>query len=258
MDKHTWGIVFLTLFIIIPLVNAASPFVSQSANGCEIVPILRDSLKINQDFTLSFHILNKTNGYPLSNSSVQCVLHLYNQTGDHSYYEIVKNDPASERLVSNDFVSRISGGNFSSIGTYSWMIQCNGTAAVGGCVDKGLFIVTNSGHIVSDGQGSITFSSILVLLFTCAFLVSIGFSFKGIAGKIIFFGIASMILTAAILYSLLSLTNMTGEFTSVIDGYETFLFVIKILISISIVFLIVFALIAAYSFWMTKRGLKES
>lgn len=131
------------LILVIHSVQAAPPFqTSPTLGGCEISPIVRETLTAGQDFDFNFHTFNITNGYPLSNTSLSCYFHFYNQTGDHVFAVILKNDPISEHLVPNEWAMRMKGGNISTSGTYAYLVQCNGTISVGGCADKGTFTVT--------------------------------------------------------------------------------------------------------------------
>jgi hypothetical protein len=129
--------------LLLPVVLAAPPFVSSNIGGCQITPVAREVLKINTSFDFNFHVFNYSNGIPLSNTTLDCEFHFYNQTGDHSYTAKLKNDPFSENKVINEWAARMEGGNISTIGTYAYLVQCNGTNT--GCADKGYLIVTQSG-----------------------------------------------------------------------------------------------------------------
>lgn len=146
-----------------PLASSASPFVTTTTSGCQIAPVVRDYLKASQDFDFNFHVFNTSNGAPLSNSTLSCYFHLYNQTGDHFYTTILHNDPYTEHNVINEWVGRIGGGNFSTIGSYAYLVQCNGTIIYGGCADKGLFIITKSGNAPA-GDSLTIFIYILFIL----------------------------------------------------------------------------------------------
>lgn len=128
------------------LVSSAPPFSTTSTNdGCQITPVVRDTLTVKRDFDFNFHTFNLSNGYPLSNTSLSCVFHLYNQTGDHVMSVFLKNDPYLEHFTTNEWVERMAGKNISSVGTYAYLVQCNGTVLVGGCANKGvIMVVTDS------------------------------------------------------------------------------------------------------------------
>ena len=169
-------LVLLLCLMILPLISAVSPFKTASTSGCEIAPIIREDMQLGQSFDFNFHVFNTSNGYPLSNASLSCNLHLYNQTGDHIYGANIPNDPCSEHGVFNEFTYRAPSTTFATIGNYAYLIQCNGTTLVGGCADKGAFLVTTSGENLGDNR--IIYFTLLFLIilggFTYVFMTSLG------------------------------------------------------------------------------------
>lgn len=194
--KKLFFLALIFLLAIMPLVLSVSPFISQTSGGCIIIPMMRESIKVNQAFDFNFHVLNATNGYPISNTSISCVFHLYNQTGDHSYAEIMKNDPYSEHFVINEFVARLSAGNFSTVGDYAYQVNCNGTIAQGGCGEKGLFTVTNSGYIATTGRAVVDIGLLLVLIIFLAGCVLLFITNDNLLARVGSLGIGYLLLIA--------------------------------------------------------------
>lgn len=153
MKVLAWlGFALMVALMVIPLVPAPSPFItSASAGSCQIAPIARDTLKKGYNFEFDFHVYNSTSGSPLSASTpLSCSFHLYNQTGEHSYFAFLTNDPASLHGVTNEWSRLVSGKNLSSVGSYAYLVQCNSTQFA--CADKGFFTVTNSGYEATTGR----------------------------------------------------------------------------------------------------------
>lgn len=187
-------ILFLIVITLLPLASSASPFISASDNGCQITPIVRDTLSVNQAFDFNFHVFNFSNGVPLSNTTLSCYFHLYNQTGDHSYSTTLKNDPYSEHQVINEWAARLSETNFSSSGYYAYLVQCNGTQM--GCEDKGAFKVID--NVVTDTASSDWRIFVILILLAMSLLVfslwSESYAFSFITGAaFILAGVYSMI-----------------------------------------------------------------
>lgn len=169
------SMLFVLFILLISSVSAVSPFRTTATSGCEIAPVIRETIKLNQDFDFNFHVTNTSNGVPLSNTTLSCVFHLYNQTGDHVLGLRLPNDPYSEHLTMNEWAARISGGNFSSRGIYAYWIGCNGTGI--GCAEKSGFEVTDSGMPNPDGFNVAFFSLIFIILLaslTYSVVVSVG------------------------------------------------------------------------------------
>lgn len=154
--------ILLVAILLLPLVPAPSTLVTQAPSGCQITPISRDILKIGQNFDFNFHVFNLSNGIPLSNTTLDCYFHFYNQTGDHQFATKLTNDPYSEHQVINEWASRMDGGNISTTGFYAYIVQCNGTTL--GCADKGYFQVTGNGKAEATGNVVVFFSIIYILM----------------------------------------------------------------------------------------------
>lgn len=185
------------LFAIIPFVSAVPPFVSSSSTGgCVVVPMMRESIKLNQAFDFNFHIINSTNGFPLSNTSVSCYFHLYNQTGDHSFAIRLQNDPITEHLVTNEFVARLGGTNFSTIGDYAYIVQCNGTVSTGGCAEKGLFTVTHSGFTASTSRAIFDIGLLFILVIFLSICMLLFIKFDNLLARVGMIGLSYLFLIA--------------------------------------------------------------
>ena len=163
------------IFIILSMnfISAAQPtFTSTNPTGCEISPIIRDTLTAGQSFDFNFHITNKSDGQALNSTYLTCVIHLYNQTGGHILGVIMANDPYSEHYVINEWAYRANQNNFTKSGMYAWWVGCNGTI-VKGCQDKGSFTVEDA---TVKGAGNPNFFWLMLAI--CVLAIGLGFIIK--------------------------------------------------------------------------------
>lgn len=139
-------IVFLVLINILPSVIAIKPLTSTTnTEGYFIHTPLIDYLKKNQSMDFNFHVYNYTNGVPINNASTKCYFHLYNNSGDHILFiSDVEHDAVTEHGVVNEWVVRVNGNNFSRLGFYSYIIQCNSSTQGG--FSEFMFEVTQNGR----------------------------------------------------------------------------------------------------------------
>ena len=136
----------LFALILIGIASAAPPVFSSTTaqGGCEIKYPAIDTIKQNEGFDLNFHVFNATDGSPALSSLYRCNLHIYNQSGDHIFGQYIAADPYTEHGVINEWAFRATGGNFSTPGYYSYILQCNWTT--NGCFASVPIEVTPTGH----------------------------------------------------------------------------------------------------------------
>ena len=138
---------FIFLFIFIALASnvlAQPPFedvqVESATRGIVIEYPKYMYIEQGQNFTLHTHVIDKTNGTILTNETTNCFLHLYNKYGQHVLQEDM--DFSSNGI---EFELYIGEGNFTNLGLYAYIIQCNATLNRGG-FDAGNFEITVSGE----------------------------------------------------------------------------------------------------------------
>ena len=91
-----------------------------------------DSIKQGQHYYMFMSVFNKTDGIMMANDTTSCTLHINNISGEH----MIEEDFSFNDV---DFSLYIGSGNFSQLGTFYYMVQCN-TSSYGGAV-SGLFEV---------------------------------------------------------------------------------------------------------------------
>jgi hypothetical protein len=155
-------LLFLALFLI-PLVSSAPPItqVQQFTTGYIIKVPVQETIKQGQDFTFYFHVFNISDGIPITNLTTKCFFHLYNSSGKH----IVNITADYEKLpnVFNEWESYIKGGNFSNVGLYNYIIQCN-SSILGGYFEMPLE-VTGTGLELTTSRSIIYFGFFMLLIF---------------------------------------------------------------------------------------------
>jgi len=175
--KNRIGLMILSVVLVtllcLPLVSAQPPFIqpTELGSGYEIKIPPFGILKQNQDFEFSFHVFNISDGVPITDISTTCQFHLYNNSGNHLFennsikYEI---DHGSV----NEWEVKVDGGNFSQLGSYSYIVQCNSTGLGG--FESVEFEVTGTGQEFTQPK-AILFLGLMALLIFLFIII-----FKGI------------------------------------------------------------------------------
>lgn len=138
----------IALVLCSSLAMAVPPFLTGDpsfSSGYIIEFPLINQLKQNEDFSFHFHIFNISNGRPIQNASTACAFHLYNSSGSH----IVR---LKQPKVDNeyDFEFKVMGNNFSKVGMYTYIVQCNSSQNSLGGFESVQLAVTPDGN---DGNG---------------------------------------------------------------------------------------------------------
>lgn len=120
-----------------------------------------DVVKINEAFEFNFHVFNRSTGLILDNTTTSCAFHLFNKSGEH----IIAEQNISFDDVSKDFNINILSGNFSSTGSYYYLVDCS-TSSFGGFVSSS-FEVTSTGEEFTIQKAIIysVFFAILIFIF---------------------------------------------------------------------------------------------
>jgi len=157
-------LVLIGLFIfllVISIVFAVKPVTqtSEGVNTFEIRIPQAEHLKVGRDVHANIHIFNKSTGLPIaSGTGAVCLFDLYNQTGDHLIEKLIlENDGDVEWEID------IGGGNFSTTGSYSFIIWCN-TTTLGGFVSSGFDVTTSGEDEVEDNMPLVIIGGILIVI----------------------------------------------------------------------------------------------
>jgi hypothetical protein len=156
-------LVFISLLVVVQAQGLPTQVNANTNIGYDIRYPEYSLARVNTTFVLHTHVYNRSTGLPLDNSSVACFLHLY--TPDGNQQSSMKLDFEREPFPIGEFEKTILGTNFSFLGTYAYVIQCNST--VFGGFASGIFDVTYSGRGIDVSE------SLLVFLLLVLYLVII-------------------------------------------------------------------------------------
>lgn len=155
MGKEVLCIIVLFL-ILMPFVSAISEVFVQTQDDAILIEYPKIFvLKQNNDFHVRFHAFNKTDGKLLTNETINCTFNLYNSFGEGILRIANLNFgvPEGAQDCQHCFGTHIDGGNFSTTGSYSYLIRCD-NVAIGGAVSVGIE-VTPTGMILTESDSMI-------------------------------------------------------------------------------------------------------
>lgn len=167
MAKRLVLLLFVVL-LLFPLINAVAPFQVGTQQGYLIKVTQQEYIKQNADYEFDFHIFNASDGVPITNASTQCFFDLDNSTGQSIYKQ-----PASYVGTSNfpnEWEVLIKGGNFSYVGVYSYIIQCNSSTLGLGGFESVHLRVTSTGQEPTTSS-SITYASFFIIIIAFFLLI---------------------------------------------------------------------------------------
>lgn len=134
--------IFFILFVLLlmPFCVAAPklPTIISNELGFEIGYPHLGIVSFLSDVDLNFHVFNSTSSVPII-SGITCYLHLYDYTGEHIY---TGQTNSVEHQFDYSFI--ISKSNFTKIGLYPYVLQCN-NSLFGGAVSDSLDVKEFSG-----------------------------------------------------------------------------------------------------------------
>lgn len=163
--------------LVLPGVMAVPPFIQGNAftEGYEIQFPAEFDLVQNQNYTFSFHVFNISNGKAINetNSATTCNFHLFDNASNH-LVQIQKNTVADFF----DYKFLVVGGNFSTIGSYSYIIQCEDQAGDLGGFESVEFYVTANGQMAEEADVKF-YIGIIFFFLSISILLFIGFYKEG-------------------------------------------------------------------------------
>ena len=135
---------FILCMFVLQFVSAAPPVLSTIQVGSlEILTPGWDNVKQGQDVDFYWHVFNTTQ--LITNATANCTFHLYSiaQKGEHIYTE----SPVRTFEFGRDFEVSLSGSNFTNVGEYCHIIECN-TTSQSGALER-CFQVTKTGTLAT-------------------------------------------------------------------------------------------------------------
>lgn len=153
-------IILLMVVLLLPSIMAAPPGQSSdTTNGLKLEAPIKPYQTQGETFDYHLHLYNESNGQYMDNGTAFCLFHLYGPDGGH----IVRVNDTEFNGV--DFEVEVDGGNFTEVGFYEVLWQCEKTDyEAGGFIEWG-FEVTPNGLPATEGQAILYFGLLLILSF---------------------------------------------------------------------------------------------
>ena len=189
--------------------------------------------------------------------------------GTCSYVNISVYDPLGNRDVSNVAMTNVGGGyweyNFTevdSLGKYDYPtcgdIDGSSDPICSDYENLPCFRVTPTGSTeITEGQGDIAFISMLSILGAAVFFFFLFTQTNSSAWKVILLGTSGLMLMISVLYSMVLMDQNLGTFESLVKSYGSFWFVIKVIVALSMLGLLLYALYRSFIMWQIKRGFRD-
>ena len=166
-------------------------------------------------------------------------------------------------LVSNQKMILYPGGTYKynltkndtlELGEYIAHINCIGSLESG--FGRFAYLVTPTGSRTTTTSESIilTISIIIMSLFALFFFI-VGMKVNSGIMSLIFVFISGTLLFTTTMFTVTVVSDNLSIIGNSLEGYATYLLIIKSLVSISITFLVLFGLYKAFKLWGLKRGL---
>lgn len=224
-------LVFAILFLF-PLVSSAPPVttVPQFTEGIVIEYPAMEYIKQGTTFDFHFHLFNSSDGRYIT-TGVDCYFHLYNASGNHIYEGF--DDVVSHNF---DYSFKVDGGNFTNLGNYYYITQCNNTAR-GGYIERA-FQVNPMGVADTEARSIMYMGVIIGVIAILIFFGFLAFKFMETDDTFVyglFFLLFSIVLSVYVLFLghmgfrdflLTSVSNVQGSiFASALFGLTGIMFI---------------------------------
>jgi hypothetical protein len=229
--------------------SAAPPVLSTVQSGSlEVIAPSFDTIPQLSKFDMYWHVFNTTN--LLTNTTTTCDYHLYSKFANGEHLLAVNN----VRLFSNgrDFEVEVTGGNFSQLGEYCHMIECNTSTQSGGL--ERCFTVTLDGNILTDSQTYVYLSALLILLVFGIFFFVLSIIFKHPAVKIFFISISSLTLLVIITTVIATVNKYASLLNVTLNLLNTYYILMTILIGGAAIGLMLWLIYYGVTLFNKTRG----
>lgn len=158
--KKLFLLLIMGMFML-SFASAVPPFEENVGieNGIQIFEQRFEAIKYNTTFNFHVHTLNISTGLPISNTNVDCFLHLYDMTGNHLY----ESGPMTKNGNGFDLTEVVTYGNFTDYGnTNAYYISCN-ASEIGGAVGD-TYEITANGQPSPEGVVIVGFGILLLFI----------------------------------------------------------------------------------------------
>lgn len=161
--KTRLNLIVLLLVLSLGIVSAAPPVttVQQFTEGYLIEEIGHQYLTLGESYQYNFYVFNQSDGILMNDTLITCNFHLFNDSGIELF--------SGDTIYDSDghWGVYILGGNFSSIGSYPYSVNCQDD--LGGAL-AGIFEVNPTGSEI-DISNAILYITMLAILFILLFFL---------------------------------------------------------------------------------------
>lgn len=152
-----------------------------------------------------------------------------------------------------DFNYTLNSTYFSTMGDICIGISCtDGSTFESGSICR--TITPNGQSLINSGQGITLLGSLLVIIIGGIAFFILFFKAESLGFKTVWGALAVVDMIIAILFSMVLITQVVGGYDSLVTGFTTFWFVVKILVGIGLLAFILFAFYLSFMLWKFKRG----
>jgi len=169
LNKIKQFLIYFFIFIYLcSFAYSAPPFQTTQtiSQNIQIVYPPFEYYPFDKDIEFEFHVDNY-NGSVLTNSSINCRFHLYNNVGEHIYQNNNINTMEANGI---DWEVVIGKNNFSLNNNYAYIFACNNSKGIGGIVKAGFGITKDAKPIIEDNTSAyilflVLFGMVLIIFF---------------------------------------------------------------------------------------------
>lgn len=166
----------------------------------------------------------------------------------------LKQNASMTNLNNGDFNITLSGAELINLGEYDWRaFCCDGSDCAAG---YGSFEITPSGSdTISSGEGMTLLLSIGSIVIFAVLLFIFSFKVPSFPAKVIFMGLSLTFFIVVLLFSMISLGQILGGYSALIESYSSFFWVALFLFFLVFIFLMLCLIKKAVESFKIKRGL---
>jgi hypothetical protein len=143
--------------------------------------------------------------------------------------------------------------NTSLLGDYFY-VTCGDKNGLTNCEDIN-FQVTQSGQEnINTGQGLILLGSLIIIVLMSLLFFGLYLKSESLWSKATFGSLSIVNFLIAILFTMVLITQVLGGYESLVTGFTTFWFVIRILLMVALTAFLLFVFYLSFKLWQFKRG----
>ena len=224
---------FIFLLLILPFASAQEAFVFERNTNVNVSTTCFD------------------NADAFCGSNVQCNITIF--------------EPDNKVLVDNQQMNNnihyynypLNSTQTTTLGEHSSVVQCQSISGPAfNAQTTFTYLITPSGAPrVSSGQGLLLGGAALLIFAISGLMFIFGFRVEGVVSKVALFSLSAILFLSVSLYSAVILEEVVPESEKLIDGYSTFLFILKSIYTVLILVFIVLVVLTLVRAYKIKRGL---